>query len=137
MKSFSLKPRFVEIFLLDIMSNLTYITSMNIIDKPLVWLHAEVKTPPFSQAARLEAGFLLRRLQRGEILTMPHARPMPSIGSRCYELRINDANMTWRIIYRLDEDPIVILALFDKKTAKTPKQIIEICQKRLRYYDSR
>ncbi len=137
MKSFSLKPRFVEIFLLDIMSNLTYITSMNIIDKPLVWLHAEVKTPPFSQAARLEAGFLLRRLQRGEILTMPHARPMPSIGSRCYELRINDANMTWRIIYRLDEDAIVILAVFDKKTAKTPKQIIEICQKRLRYYDSR
>jgi hypothetical protein len=23
-------------------------------DKPLVWLHGEVKTPPFSAAARLE-----------------------------------------------------------------------------------
>jgi hypothetical protein len=32
-------------------------------DKPLIWLHAEVKTPPFSLAARLEAGTLLRQLQ--------------------------------------------------------------------------
>jgi hypothetical protein len=37
-------------------------------DKPLVGLHGEVKTPPFSPAARLEAGMLLRRLQRGELL---------------------------------------------------------------------
>jgi acyl-CoA synthetase (AMP-forming)/AMP-acid ligase II len=29
-------------------------------DKPLVWLHGDVKTPPFSRAARLEAGTLLR-----------------------------------------------------------------------------
>ena len=118
------------------MSNLTYIKNMSMDDKPLVWLHGEVKTPPFSQAARLEAGFLLRKLQRGEILTMPHARPMPSIGPHCYELRINDSNLTWRIIYKLDTDAIVILAIFDKKTAKTPKRIINICQQRLKYYDS-
>ncbi len=31
--------------------------------KPLVWLKGEVKTPPFSSQARLEAGFLLRKLQ--------------------------------------------------------------------------
>ena len=35
-------------------------------DKPLAWLHGEIKTPPFSADARLEAGVLLRRLQRGE-----------------------------------------------------------------------
>jgi hypothetical protein len=40
-------------------------------DKPLVWLHGEVKTPPFSKEARLEAGFLLRRLQAGEKLSLP------------------------------------------------------------------
>jgi hypothetical protein len=57
----------------------------------LVWLRGEVKTPPFSAAARLEAGTLLRRLQGGERLSMPHSRPMPSIGSRCHELRIVDA----------------------------------------------
>ncbi|HZY31306.1 MAG TPA: type II toxin-antitoxin system RelE/ParE family toxin, partial [Candidatus Methylomirabilis sp.] len=47
-------------------------------DKPLVWLHGEIKTPPFSPPARLEAGLLLRRLQKGELLGMPHARPMPA-----------------------------------------------------------
>lgn len=34
-------------------------------NKPLVWLYGEVKTPPFSQEARMEAGFLLRQLQQG------------------------------------------------------------------------
>jgi len=41
-----------------IMSFLTYIRYMDVDDKPLVWLHSEVKSPPFSQEARLEAGFL-------------------------------------------------------------------------------
>ena len=73
-------------------------------DKPLAWLHGEVKSPPLSAAARLEAGFLLRQLQHGGRLGMPHSRPMPSIGSRCHELRINDVGVTWRIVYRLDPD---------------------------------
>ena len=105
-------------------------------DKPLVWLHGKVKSPPFSPGARLEAGFLLRKLQQGETLTLPHARPMPSIGPRCYELRINDKNVTWRIVFRIDPDAIVILHVFDKKTARTPKQIIELCQNRIKFYDS-
>lgn len=78
-------------------------------DKPLVWLHGEVKSPPLSAQARLEAGFLLRRLQRGDKLSMPHSRPLPSIAPRCHELRIADANATWRIVYRIDGDAIVIL----------------------------
>jgi phage-related protein len=73
-------------------------------DKPLVWLHGEIKTPPFSSEARMEAGVLLRRLQGGENLRMPQSRPMPSIGARCHELRINDQNVTWRIIYRIEND---------------------------------
>jgi len=32
-------------------------------------LHSQAKTPPFFQSARLEAGFVLRKLQRGETLT--------------------------------------------------------------------
>ena len=104
-------------------------------DKPLVWLHGEIKTPPFSALARLEAGFLLRRLQRGDKLGMPHSRPMPSIGPRCHELRIVDAHAIWRIVYRLDEDAIVIADVWKKKTAKTPPKMIEICAKRLREYD--
>lgn len=59
-------------------------------NKPLVWLEGEIKTPPFTLAARIEAGTLLRRLQRGELLGMPHSRPMPSIGKRCHDLRVRD-----------------------------------------------
>ncbi|MBX3148058.1 MAG: type II toxin-antitoxin system RelE/ParE family toxin [Gemmatimonadales bacterium] len=104
-------------------------------DKPLVWLRGEVKTPPFSAAARLEAGVLLRRLQRGEKLSLPHSRPMPSIAPRCHELRIPDEQATWRIIYRLDTDAIVIAEVFSKKTAQTPAGIVANCRRRLRRYD--
>jgi phage-related protein len=104
-------------------------------DKPLVWLHGEVKTPPFSKKARVEAGVLLRRLQRGETLSLPASRPMPTIGRRCHELRIRDAQVTWRIIYRSDRDAIIIVEVFAKKTAATPKIVIESCQKRIRQYD--
>ena len=105
-------------------------------DKPLVWLHGEVKTPPFSKKARLEAGILLRLLQRGELLGMPRSRPMPTVGSRCHELRISDRNMSWRMLYRIDADAIILLAVFNKKTSKTPRRIIDLCKKRLREYDS-
>ena len=103
--------------------------------KPLVWFHGEVKTPPFSREARIEAGFLLRRLQDGETLSLPHSRPMPSIGIRCHELRINDRNATWRVVYRIDPDAIVILEVFRKTTTRTPKPVIDICKRRLRMYD--
>ncbi len=105
-------------------------------DKPLVWLHGEVKTPPFTQQARIEAGVLLRRLQRGRQLSLPHSRPMPSIGRRCHELRIVDENATWRIIYRIDADAVIIVEVFRKKTRQTPKRIIETCKRRLRAYDN-
>ncbi len=104
-------------------------------DKPLVWLHGEVKTPPFSKEARLEAGFLLRRLQRGEHIAMPHSRPMPAAGPRCHKLRIVDAGVTWRIMYRADPDAVVIAEVFCKKTTTTPQSVITMCRKRLREYD--
>ena len=57
------------------------------------------------------------------------------IGTRCHELRIPDRGVTWRIIYRIDADAIVILDAFMKKTGKTPGQVIQTCQRRLRDYD--
>ena len=119
------------------MSDMTYCGSRSsVIEKPLLWLHSEIKTPPFSATARLEAGLLLRRLQQGERLAMPRSRPMPAIGYRCHELRINNANVTWRIIYRLDQDAVLILEIFRKKTSQTPKQTIDICKARIRDYDN-
>lgn len=104
-------------------------------NKPLVWLEGEVKTPPFSAAARLEAGLLLRRLQQGENIEMPHSRPMPSIGHRCHELRVNDQESTWRIVYRIDTDAIVIVEVFKKSSRQTPQYVINACKRRLRSYD--
>ena len=104
-------------------------------DRPIVWLRGEVKTPPFSKGARIEASYLLRLLQRGEPLGLPHSRPMPVIGPRCHELRINDAAATFRIIYRADPDAVVILEVFSKKTQQTPRTVIEACKRRLRDYD--
>jgi len=109
---------------------------MSLKDKPLAWMQGEIKTPPFSKLARLEAGYLLRRLQRGDKIAMPHSRPMPSIGKRCHELRISDEKVSWRIIYRIDADAIVIAEVFSKKTGKTPKHVNATCKARLREYDN-
>lgn len=104
--------------------------------KPVVWLHGEVKTPPFSAAARFEAGDLLRKLQRGERLGMPHSRPMRSIGSGVHELRVRDEEHHWRLVYRIDPDAIVIVEVFSKATQQTPRHVIDACRRRLRAYDA-
>lgn len=108
---------------------------MNGTGKPLVWLEGEIKTPPFSKEARVEAGTLFRRLQRGENIGLPHSRPMPTIGRRCHELRIQDEDMTWRIIYRLDADAVIIGEVFAKRNRKTPKKVINTCRQRFKRYD--
>jgi hypothetical protein len=81
-------------------------SAMSPSDKPLVWLHGEVRTPPFSREARLEAGYLLRRLQQGDRLVMPQSRPMPVIGE-----------------------------VLSKKSTATPRSVIEVCKRRFREYD--
>jgi len=105
-------------------------------EKPLVWLHGAIKTPPFTTEARIEAGVLLRRLQRGGSIALPHSRPMSSIGGACHELRIQDETKTWRIIYHVDADAIVILEVFSKTTRQTPRAVIDTCKARLRLYKS-
>jgi phage-related protein len=103
-------------------------------DRPLLWLHGEIRSPPFSTDARVEAGELLRRLQRHETLTLPHSRPMPIVGPGCHELRIVDVGVSWRIVYHVRLDAVVILAVFAKKTRRTPIRQIEASRDRLRRY---
>jgi phage-related protein len=104
-------------------------------EKPLRWLHGKVKTPPMSIESRREIGMLLRDLQEGEKLSLPQSRPMPALGKRCHELRVNDEDQTWRLVYRLDPDAIVVLEVFGKKSTKTPKSVIDTCQRRLKAYE--
>ena len=60
---------------------------------------------------------------------------MPSIGRRCYELRVRDEQQNRRIVYRVDEDAIVIVEVFAKKSSATLKRTIQTCRARLKAYD--
>jgi phage-related protein len=102
---------------------------------PLVWLHGEIKTPPFTAQGRQEAGISLRLLQQGEHLGMPQAEPLPDVGKRCGALRVRDAEHNWRIMYRIDADAVLILEVYAKKTQKIPDEVIKRCRNRLKRYD--
>jgi len=104
--------------------------------KAVVWLHGEVKTPPFTPEGRQEAGVLLRLLQEGERIGMPQAEPLPDVGSRCGALRVRDAEHNWRIMYRIDPDAILVVEVYPKKTRKIPGKLIERCKQRLKHYDA-
>jgi phage-related protein len=102
--------------------------------KPLVWLHGEVKSPPFSAKARVEAGYLLRLLQEGERLGLPESRPMPMVAANCHELRVVDGAITWRILYALTIDAVVILEVFEKKSRTTPGHVLSVAKARWKRY---
>lgn len=103
--------------------------------KPVGWLYGKIKTPPFTEEGRKEAGELLRLLQEGERLGMPHAEPLPIIGPQCGALRVRDGEHHWRIVYRVDPDAILVLDVYPKKTRKIPQDVIDRCKKRLKEYD--
>ncbi|HVG43094.1 MAG TPA: type II toxin-antitoxin system RelE/ParE family toxin [Longimicrobium sp.] len=105
--------------------------------KELIFLFGEIKTPPFSASARKKAGDLLRSVQDGERLGLPASRPLPSLGPRCHELRVTDENVTWRILYRIDPDAVVVSDVFAKKTEAIPRHILNASRHRLATYDRR
>jgi phage-related protein len=102
--------------------------------RPVVWLGSEIKSPPFSTEARIEAGALLREIQNGGSLALPDSRPMPEAGAGCHELRVSDSERSWRILYCIDPDAIIVMHIFVKKTPRTPRSVIALCRKRLRAY---
>jgi phage-related protein len=88
-----------------------------------------------SNEARREMGFLLRLLQEGESISLPHSRPLPVVGRGCHELRVTDKNKTWRLYYSIQSEAIVILDVGEKKTQKASKGTIELCRTRLKSYE--
>ena len=76
------------------------------LNKELIWWHVKPPlTPPFGKAARKRAGFRLRLLQLGEL------------------------------IFRIDDDAIVVLEIFKKKTRTTPERNKNAARQRLGRYD--
>ena len=53
----------------------------------------------FPEGVRKELGKAIFDLQRGEILSMPLSRPMPSVGPGVEELRIRDRSGIYRAFY--------------------------------------
>lgn len=106
-------------------------------DKPLRWMVGTLQTPPVGREARVEAGVLLRRLQRGEMPGMPRSRPMRGMGPRVHELRVDDreTRRSWRILYRIDPEAILVVHWFEKRAQATPRRVIDLCRKRLEEYD--
>lgn len=105
--------------------------------KKVIQFGVQLTTPPMPHSVRKRAGYLIRALQEGELLSLPTSRPMPSIGPRCHELRINAADGIWRVVYRIDADAIIVVHAFFKTTMQTPIPVIRTCQSRLQKYDER
>ena len=87
----------------------------------------------FPEEIRREVCQDIFELQKGNQLSMPLAKPMPSIGMGVEELRIKDANGAFRVFYFTKlVDRVLIFHAFQKKTRKTPTHEIELGRKRLK-----
>lgn len=94
---------------------------------------ARVALRGFPEDVRRELGKVIFDLQKGEKLSMPLSRPMPSVTSGVEELRIKDRSGAYRVFYfSRFADAILIFHAFAKKTLKTPRAEIDLAQKRLK-----
>lgn len=83
----------------------------------------------FPQAARRETGFQLDKVQHGED---PHDwKPMSSIGSGAFEIRVRDAGGAFRLIYVAKfSEAVYVLHAFQKKTRATARKDLELAKDR-------
>ncbi len=87
----------------------------------------------FPEEVRRELGQAIFELQKGYQLSMPLAKPMPTVERGVEELRVKDASGAFRVFYftRL-VDRVLIFHAFQKKSQKTPKHEIELGRKRFK-----
>jgi phage-related protein len=87
----------------------------------------------FPEDVRRELGKAIYDLQKGEALTMPLSRPMPSIATGAAELRIRDRTGIYRAFY-YSRSPrgILVFHAFVKKAPATPLRELDLGKKRLK-----
>lgn len=84
----------------------------------------------FPAEARKEAGYELRRIQRGLMPT--DWKPMPSVGSGVNEIRIH-TQIEHRVMYVAKfEEAIYVLHAFEKKSRQTRDTDLALARERLR-----
>ncbi len=87
----------------------------------------------FPEGVRRELGKAIFDLQKGEKISMPLSRPMPSVAAGVEELRVRDRSGAYRVFYYLRlADSVLIFHAFAKTTQKTPIHEIALARKRLK-----
>lgn len=100
--------------------------------KLIEWLgssRADVRT--FPEDARLEAGWQLELIQRGE--DPDDWKPMTTVAPGVREIRIREPSGAFRVIYLATlQDRVLVLHAFQKKTQATPKKDLDLAVQRLK-----
>jgi phage-related protein len=101
-------------------------------EKPIDWRGSSLDDlRKFPEVARREAGYELRKLQRGE--APDDWRPFPEVGPGVNEIRIDCPDGWFRIMYVAKfEEAIYVLHSFQKSTRKTLRGDVEIAKSRYR-----
>ncbi|MFI5396911.1 MAG: type II toxin-antitoxin system RelE/ParE family toxin [Candidatus Binatia bacterium] len=83
----------------------------------------------FPESARRRAGYELFMVQVGR--EPADFKPMPSVGSGAYEIRVRDEAGAFRVLYVVKfEHAVYVLHAFQKKRRKTPPADIELAARR-------
>jgi phage-related protein len=86
----------------------------------------------FPAEVREDLADALARLEEGQSLSMPLSRPMPSLGSGAYELRLKDRSGAYRVVYALIVHGTVhVFHAFKKTTRTTPRRNMDLARRRL------
>lgn len=94
---------------------------------------ARVAIRDFPEDVRRGLGKIIFDLQKGEKLSMPLSRPMPSVAAGVEELRVKDRSGAYRVFYYTKlADSVLIFHAFVKKTQRTPAHEIALARKRLK-----
>jgi phage-related protein len=100
--------------------------------KSVVFVGSSLKDlKDFPEDARREAGFQLRRVQRGE--EPDDWKPMAAIGAGVREIRLRQASGAFRVVYVAHvRERIFVLHAFQKKSQRTSQTDIGLAQARYR-----
>ncbi len=104
-------------------------------ERMLVWLPWHRESPPFSAAARIQLGCLLRQSQRRRFARLPSSRPRPDLGAEVFDARLRDRPTDRIVTYRLYRDAIVIVEVLPD--APEYRQYSWAVLTRLRDYEER
>jgi phage-related protein len=100
--------------------------------KPIIFLGdslAQIKA--FPDAARSEAGFQLREVQKGH--DPVDWKPMKAVGPGVREIRFREASGAYRVCYLATlPQCVLVLHAFEKRTQKTRQSDIDLAADRLK-----